>query len=226
MAWCENGRVAARKGVTGSVLVGRDAELSVVRDALDRAGAGAAVTVLVTGDAGVGKTALVQQACDDCAAGTIVLVGGCLPLTNMAVPFLALRSALRDIRGGEVGSAPRFLEAGQPAENVPLLLDGWLDEVCSINPVVLVIDDLQWADQSTLDALMYLVAGPRARRLALVATMRSSEIGEDHPLLRWLADIRRMPRDGGATSRESGPRGNRSADLEHSRETRSRIARR
>ena len=83
--------------------------------------------------------------------------------------------------------------AGQPAENVPLLLDGWLDEVCAINPVVLVIDDLQWADQSTLDALMYLVAGPRSRRLALVATMRSSDIGEDHPLRRWLADIHRMP---------------------------------
>ncbi|KRE30450.1 hypothetical protein ASG80_16990 [Agromyces sp. Soil535] len=165
----------------------------MVRDALDRAEAGAAVTVLVTGDAGVGKTALVQQACDDRTAGTLVLMGGCLPLTKMAVPFLALRSALRDIRGGEVGSAPRFLEAGEPAENVPVLLDGWLDEVCAINPVVLVIDDLQWADQSTLDALMYLVAGPRARRLALVATIRSSDLGEDHPLRRWLADIHRMP---------------------------------
>lgn len=165
----------------------------MVRDALDRAEDGAAVTVLVTGDAGVGKTALVQQACDGCAAGTIVLMGGCLPLTNMVVPFLALRSAFRDIRGGEADSAPRFLEAGQPAENVPLLLDAWLDEVCAINPVVLVIDDLQWADQSTLDVLMYLVAGPRARRLALVATIRSTDIGEDHPLRRWLADIRRMP---------------------------------
>ncbi len=120
-------------------------------------------------------------------------MGGCLPLTNMAVPFLALRSALRDVRGGEVGSAPSFLVAGQPTENVPLLLDGWLDEVCAIHPVVLVIDDLQWADQSTLDALMYLVAGPRARRLALVATVRASDVGEDHPLRRWLADTHRMP---------------------------------
>lgn len=165
----------------------------MIRDALDRAEAGAAVTVLVSGDAGVGKTALVQQACSDRPAGTLVLMGGCLPLTSMAVPFLALRSALRDIRAGEADIAPRFLKAGQPAENVPLLLDDWLDEVCAINPVVLAIDDLQWADQSTLDALMYLIAGPRERRFALVATMRSSEIGEGHPLRRWLADIHRMP---------------------------------
>lgn len=185
--------MAAHAGVIGPVLVGRGSELSVIRDALDRAEAGAAVTLLVTGDAGVGKTALVQQACEDRAAGTIVLMGGCLPLTSMTVPFLALRSALRDIRGGKVGSDPNFLEAGQPAENVPLLLDGWLDEACAINPVVLVIDDVQWADQSTLDALMYLVAGPRARRLALVATIRNTEIGEEHPLRRWLADIHRMP---------------------------------
>jgi DNA-binding CsgD family transcriptional regulator/GTPase SAR1 family protein len=185
--------VAARGGETGPALVGRASELSVVRDGLDRAEAGAAVTILVTGDAGVGKTALVRQACDDRAAETIVLMGGCLPLTSMAVPFLAFRSALRDIRGREIASAPHFLEPGQPAENVPLLLDGWLDDVCAINPVVLVIDDLQWADQSTLDALMYLVAGPRARRLAVVATVRSSDIGEDHPLRHWLADIQRMP---------------------------------
>jgi DNA-binding CsgD family transcriptional regulator len=59
--------------------------------------------------------------------------------------------------------------------------------------VVLVIDDLHWADQSTLDVLMYVVAGAPTRRLALLTTVRRGEVGEGHPLSRWLADVRRLP---------------------------------
>ena len=72
--------------------------------------------------------------------------------------------------------------------------DAWLDRRCAERPVVLVIDDLQWADRSTLDAIMYVIAGPSSRRLAVVATLRSGEVGLGHPLQRWLADVRRLPR--------------------------------
>ena len=58
---------------------------------------------------------------------------------------------------------------------------------------MLVVDDLHWADQSTLDVLTYVLAGPVERRLAVVATIRSVEVGDRHPLQRWLADIRRLP---------------------------------
>ncbi|WP_195849292.1 ATP-binding protein [Arthrobacter sp. AQ5-05] len=61
--------------------------------------------------------------------------------------------------------------------DVPVIIDLWLDELCSIRPVVLVIDDLQWADLSTLDVLMYLIAGPPDRRLAVIATLRKGEPG-------------------------------------------------
>ena len=60
-------------------------------------------------------------------------------------------------------------------------------------PVVLVVDDLHWADQSTLDVLMYVLAGLADRRLAVLATIRSGEVTENHPLRRWLADVRRLP---------------------------------
>ncbi len=60
--------------------------------------------------------------------------------------------------------------------------------------MVLTIDDLHWADQSTLDVLMYVLAGPVDRRLAVIATLRSSEVGEGHPLHHWLANVRRLPR--------------------------------
>ncbi|MGB5951531.1 MAG: hypothetical protein WBG57_03325, partial [Ornithinimicrobium sp.] len=53
---------------------------------------------------------------------------------------------------------------------------------------------MHWADQSTLDVLMYVLAGPADRRLAVVATVRRGEVGEAHPLQHWLADVRRLPR--------------------------------
>ncbi|WP_434620503.1 helix-turn-helix transcriptional regulator [Arthrobacter sp. A5] len=178
----------------GPDLVGRAAELGAIGAFLDRAAAGAAGTLVVSGDAGVGKTALVQHAC--AAAGTAVrtFAGACLPLTSMTVPFLGLRSVFRGAPRIEGIAHPALRVSADGPYDVPVMIDGWLDELCLLRPVVLVIDDLQWADQSTLDVLMYLIAGPDDRRLAVIATLRSGEVGERHPLQRWLADIRRLPR--------------------------------
>lgn len=177
--------------MTGPVLVGRSEELATTRALVGRAIAGEAGALLVSGDPGVGKTALVQQACAGVDPEAMVLFGAALPLTTMSVPFLALRSALRSRPRNE--GRPFFLP-GQPLVDVPILFDEWLEDRCRERPVVLVIDDLHWADQSTLDVLMYLLAGPADRRLAVIATMRSSAMSENHPLQRWLADIRRLPR--------------------------------
>ncbi len=80
---------------------------------------------------------------------------------------------------------------GGSGEEGPAGFDGWLDGQCRQRPVVLVVDDLQWADQSSLDVLMYVLAGLAGRRLAIVTTVRAGEEGD--PLRRWLADVRRLP---------------------------------
>jgi DNA-binding CsgD family transcriptional regulator len=177
--------------MTGPVLVGRSEELATIRALVDRAIAGEAGALLISGDPGVGKTALVQQACADLRPEVLVLFGAALPLTTMSVPFLALRSAVRSRSRSERES---FFQPGQPLVDVPILFDYWLEDRCRERPVVLAVDDLHWADQSTMDVLMYLLAGPADRRLAVLATMRSSAMGVGHPLHRWLADIRRLPR--------------------------------
>jgi len=59
--------------------------------------------------------------------------------------------------------------------------------------VVLFVDDLQWADTSTLDALLYLVAGPRRPARRIVATVRSGVDPRGQRVRRWLADVRRLP---------------------------------
>ena len=71
---------------------------------------------------------------------------------------------------------------------------------------MLVVDDLQWADADTLDVLMYVLAGPAERRLTVLLTVRSSSVGPDHPLRRWLADARRLPGVEGGRPRAPRPR--------------------
>jgi hypothetical protein len=75
------GTMSARLGVIEPALVGRPDELGDVSALLERAGAGQAGALLISGDAGVGKTALVQQACAEVAPSALVLTGSCLPLT-------------------------------------------------------------------------------------------------------------------------------------------------
>ena len=77
---------------------------------------------------------------------------------------------------------------------MPGRFDGWLDHLCVHGPAILVIEDLHWADQFTLDTLMYVIAGPASRPLAVVLTMRHDELDDGHRLQRWLADTRRLPR--------------------------------
>ncbi len=161
---------------------------------LASAAAGTAGTLVVSGDAGVGKTALVQHACHSSGPAAWIFAGACLPLASLTVPFLALRSAFRTAPRFDGDARPTLPKSGEAPHDVPVAIDGWLEELCRRRPVVLVIDDLQWADQSTLDVLMYLIAGPTNRRLAIITTLRTGGFGEDHPLQRWLADIRRLPR--------------------------------
>jgi DNA-binding CsgD family transcriptional regulator len=168
-------------------LAGRARERDVLQELACGAVGGRAGALLVAGEAGVGKTVLARDLCRRVGDGSDVLWAGCLPLSSLAVPFLPLASALRDWAAGRDEAVPE-LGTG------PAGFDRWLDDACRRRPVLLVADDLQWADQSTLDVLMYLIAGPAERRLAVVGTIRSGDTEASYPLRRWLADVRRLPR--------------------------------
>ena len=184
--------MTARPGVIGPVLAGRDGELGTVGAFLERAASGAAGALIVSGDTGVGKTALVNAACAS-RPTAVVLRGAGLPLTSLSVPFLALRQALRGAPQIERDALARMLGSGESSAHVPVMVDTWLDDLSRDRLVVLFIDDLDWADQSTLDVLMYLIAGPAERRLAVITTVRSDAVRDGHPLQRWLDDVRRLP---------------------------------
>ncbi|MGO4340235.1 helix-turn-helix transcriptional regulator [Pedococcus sp. 2YAF34] len=185
------------QGVADDAFVGRVEELEVLDSALASARAGHGRAVLVSGDAGVGKTRLVHRACAT-ADDVLVLAGACLPLSTLSIPLLPLRSALAGWAEGGADTASQGLSGEDAAEG----LDRWLEARCRQGAVALVVDDLQWADQGTLDVLMWLVSGLANRRLAILATVRRGEVGPEHPMTRWLADVRRLP---GFVRQDLGP---------------------
>jgi DNA-binding CsgD family transcriptional regulator len=193
--------------LTAPGFVGRGAELDALADLLETARTGHGGAFLVTGDAGVGKTRLVHQACGSVGPDVLVLTGSCLPLSSLTVPLLPLRTAVRTLPAAdrpvlEVGSGG----TAQAAED----FDAWLEATCEERAVTVVVDDLQWADSTTLDVLMWVLSSLTTRRLAVLLTLRRGEVGTGHPLHHWLADVRRLP---GFGELNLGP-----LDLEETRE--------
>jgi ATP/maltotriose-dependent transcriptional regulator MalT len=210
--------------VSCPVLVGRDAEATRLRAAIERAAAGQPATVLVAGEAGIGKTRLVTEAAGYAAGlGVVALAGGCLDVGEGVLAYAPMVEALRPLArlldpaelervlGGARDELARLMpELGPrnaagpggplaPSQLLELLL-GMLHRIAERTPVLLVVEDLHWADQSTRDLLGFLVRNLRAG-VALVLTYRSDELHRRHPLRPFLAEL---DRDGRAQRLELG----------------------
>ncbi|HVF05672.1 MAG TPA: AAA family ATPase [Frankiaceae bacterium] len=170
-------------------LVGRDDALARLRDALARAAAGTRAVVLVAGPAGIGKTALVRAAVrdealvgwgtcvDDAGAPgywpwtraieTLVRLAPDAPAPDDAPLLATIAPAFGPARGG-AGERDRLL-----------LMDGvgrWLERLAADRPVVVVLDDLQWADESSLALLELVARSPEPARLTVVGCYRRDEL--------------------------------------------------
>jgi DNA-binding CsgD family transcriptional regulator/tetratricopeptide (TPR) repeat protein len=205
--------------------VGRERELSRVEGALG----GDARSVLVVGDAGVGKTRFAGECMRRAAAGGMVCaLGGCLPLGG-ELPLLPVVDALGELsrlEGGRLleaalGSVPGYvrtevarllpqLEAGDPGHG---RVEGWqrerlflavaelLGAVAQESGLVVVVEDVHWADSATLDCLTYLARAAGADAVTLVVTCRGDEVPVGPPLAGWLAHVR----SGGVEEIRLGP---------------------
>ena len=162
--------------------------------------------MLMHGEAGVGKTRLLDVTVDQARRdGIEVLRGTCVHFTTSVVPYGALMLALRSwqAEGGQALSddfAP-LLAAADPnrqavtsgSGSMLTALDEVLRAICSQRPLLLVVDDLQWADNASLDLLAYLIAGLGRQRLGLLLAYRDEDRRESRALEQWLGDTRRMP---------------------------------
>jgi len=198
------------------VFVGRDRELDTLDSALRGVTEGQPAVVVVGGEAGVGKSRLVEEFLDRARLdGARVLVGGCAELGEDGLPFtpvvMALRSLLRDLPPGRldelVGAGrddlARLLpELGETAPEPFLgelsrgrlfeILVDLLERLGREQPLVLVLEDLHWADRSTRELLGFLTRTLRASAVLLVATFRSDELRRGHPLRAFLAELDRV----------------------------------
>jgi DNA-binding CsgD family transcriptional regulator len=163
-------------------LLERDRERDILGEQFDRARSGHGGLVLVTGEPGAGKTSLVQMFADECADERSVLWGACDPLSTPRPlgPLHDVASQLDDV----VREALR--DAGQPHE-----IFAAVHEYLSRNPSVLVVDDLHWADQGTVDLLRFLLRRVGSTRTLLIGTVRDDELDVSHPMRALLGDVAR-----------------------------------
>jgi DNA-binding CsgD family transcriptional regulator/tetratricopeptide (TPR) repeat protein len=159
------------------MLVERAAQLAVLDAAVEEAVAGHGRLLLVGGEAGVGKTALVGAAAAR-AAGRIRLLRGVFDNITTPAPLGALVDASAELAD--------LIEA--EATNRPALFRRVRDAV-SATPTMLVLEDVHWADEATLDLLRFLGRRLDGVPLLIVATYRSDEVVARHPLSLVLGDL-------------------------------------
>ncbi|MCQ9180471.1 AAA family ATPase [Streptomyces sp. IBSBF 2953] len=196
------------------VFVGRVDELDTLNEALSRAATGEQQALLIGGEAGVGKTRLVEEFASAAGRrGAVVALGGCVEIGADGLPFAPFSTALRALRralpdelaacaAGQEQELARLLpELGQSRtgrhdeEGMARLFEltaRLLERVAAEHTVVLVLEDLHWADASTRHLLSYLLRTLRTGRLVVLATYRADDIHRRHPLRPLLAELDRL----------------------------------
>jgi class 3 adenylate cyclase/tetratricopeptide (TPR) repeat protein len=195
-------------------LVARDAELESMLAAVDAVAGRSGRLVFLAGEPGIGKTRLAQEATLQLRnRGFLVATGRCYQPQG-AVPFYPFLEALSSL----YAAAPPLLQTSTPQrwpylahllpnKNLPVpvvssegqeaqerlfwSVTGFLQAISEVMPVALLLDDLHWADSTSLGLLQHLARHTRADRILLLGTYRDVEVGRQHPLERALRDLHR-----------------------------------
>jgi DNA-binding CsgD family transcriptional regulator len=164
---------ASRTGSAGSAaLLERESELIRLEQCLDKATAAAAGrAVFVGGEAGVGKTSLLDEFVRNVESSVAVLRADCLPLLapRPLGPFFDLSEQLNGRLVATAGSTPHAVATAL------------LSEIADTGPTLVVVEDAHWADEGTLDVLRLMVARLGTVDALLVVSYRDDELGPWHP---------------------------------------------
>jgi DNA-binding NarL/FixJ family response regulator len=194
---------------SASILIGRDSELA----ALDAFLNGASGVLLLSGEAGIGKSRLAREAISRAAARNYRVLSGACFERDQALPFAPFLDLLRNMATASpeavrdlLRSAPGFRQlvpelAGRSTIDRPVLdpeqqqrhlfqeMRGFLAGLATEQPLLILLEDLHWSDETSLELLLYLIRRPVAARLAFLLSYRSDEGGPG--LSRFLAALDR-----------------------------------
>src|SRR6059058_4680439 len=175
-------------------LVGRESEMALLTGLIKDVGRGHGGSVLIEGEAGIGKSALVRAAVADAPEAGCQVFWGAGDELGQALPLLPFLDALRvrepspNPRRETIVRLLRGEAAADRGTDVPAMLAEQLlalvTEQCAVQPTILVIDDLQWADQASVTLWGRLARSVRQAPLLLVGTMRPVPQREDLLALR------------------------------------------
>lgn len=200
--------------VSSPRLIGRGPELAALASAYRRANDGELSFVLLGGEAGIGKTRLVaEHAAAVREAGGRVLLGECVQVGETSLPYGPFLEALGAVAlpGALPGSAAvSWSRAGGPADPdhpsprevrdqlgaqaaLFAAVAAELTGLAAEQPLLLVLEDLHWADPASRDLLVYAARRLRGSRVQVVATFRTDALHRRHPLMPFLAEARRWP---------------------------------
>jgi class 3 adenylate cyclase/tetratricopeptide (TPR) repeat protein len=196
------------------VVVGRAAESARFVDALLAAKAAKGQTVVLGGEAGVGKSAFVRRAQEQATTNGFRMLLGLTHQSDAGLPYApfisAVRSGFRGLDRDELGrvlqrSAPDLAQlfpelgrlgraeatTGIERHRLAVAFQHLFRAFARESPVLLVLEDLHWADEASLELLRHLARELRDARIAILATYRSDEMHRRHPLLRALSELQR-----------------------------------
>ncbi|HEY5980100.1 MAG TPA: AAA family ATPase [Microlunatus sp.] len=198
-------------------LVGRTAELAELRELLDGVLVEGSRLALIGGDAGSGKTTVVDAFVHDLATtaadrGAQVIRGQCVPLGGDGLPYAPIVGALRELiarhgrddvlewagasRVGLGALLPDLIAPPSEPDAIRLQLFEavarlW-ESAARTGPLVVVIEDLHWADESTRHLLRFLTGALTEAPVLVIATYRTDELDRRHPLRPFLAEVGRL----------------------------------
>jgi len=160
--------------VSGTELVGREAELDAIGRLIGAAARGQSGLLLVRGEAGIGKTRLLDALSDKATERRFVVLRGRATELESDVPLAAVAEAFEPVDDVELATP------ASPAERWRLhrALRDRLDTLPGGHPFALVLDDVHWADPATLELLEHLLRRPPERPHLLAAALRPGDVAE------------------------------------------------
>ncbi len=196
-------------------MIGRESDLAALREELEAVAAGQPRAAVIGGEAGIGKTRLLDEFRAEAVRSAIVVSGRSVDLGTGGAPYAPFTGVLRQLidtlgrdeviaaAGPGAGALSVLLPELSAAEGMPArtgadrlyeLVTVLLENVSTVRPLVIVIEDLHWADTATLELIRFVVRMLAAGRVLLVLSYRSDEVLRGHPLRSYLPELDRTRR--------------------------------